>query len=153
MSRGPTAMAGLEDGMHRGRASFLIVDDDEVAVMAVERALDGENIARPVAIARSGAEALNLLRRPGAVRRPCLVLLDLNMPGMSGLEMLAELRRDPALAPTVVFVLTTSDSPQDIAAAYALNAAGYLLKGQGGRTVRAAVRLLDLYARTALLPE
>lgn len=108
--------------------TVLVVDDDDVDVMGVTRALKRLKITNPLVRARNGLEALALLRTEGAVERPYLILLDLNMPRMNGIEMLAELRADSALANAVVFVLTTSDDDQDKVAAYANHIAGYIVK-------------------------
>ena len=98
--------------------TVLLVEDDDVDVMGVERALRKLKILNPIVRAKDGLEALELLRDPHAVRRPYVILLDINMPRMNGLEMLAELRDDPRLTSAVVFVLTTSKSDEDKVAAY-----------------------------------
>jgi CheY-like chemotaxis protein len=108
--------------------NILLVDDDEVDVMNVRRAFQKAHITNPLFVAHDGVEALELLRRN---EFPCdrrLVLLDLNMPRMNGIEFLRELRADPALHATPVVVLTTSDDERDKVDAYDLNVAGYLLK-------------------------
>jgi CheY-like chemotaxis protein len=108
--------------------NILLVEDDEVDVMNVRRAFDKNRIANPFYLASDGVEALRMLRADEVPRERRLVLLDLNMPRMSGIEFLRELRADPALAPTPVVVLTTSDDERDKISAYDLNVAGYLLK-------------------------
>jgi CheY-like chemotaxis protein len=108
--------------------NILLVEDDEVDVMNVRRAFQTNHIANPLFVAGNGVEALEKLRGgevPGDRR---LILLDLNMPRMNGIEFLAELRRDPELAATPVVVLTTSNNDRDRVQAYDLNVAGYLLK-------------------------
>ncbi len=112
--------------------NILLVDDDDVDVMNVRRAFKKNNILNPLYTAGNGLEALALLRGEGGLepipkdRR--LVLLDLNMPKMNGIEFLRELRADPQLSATPVVVLTTSDAERDKVEAYNLHAAGYLLK-------------------------
>ena len=98
-------------------ASILLIDDDDVDAMGVERALKKLRLANPFVRARDGIEGLEIMRS-GAISSPYLLLLDLNMPRMNGIEMLRELRADPNLSSTVVFVLTTSDDDQDKVAAY-----------------------------------
>ncbi len=93
--------------------TILLVEDDDVDVMGIERALRKLKILNHIVRAKDGLEALELLRDPDAVRRPYIILLDINMPRMNGLEMLAELRDDPRLTSAVVFVLTTSKSDED----------------------------------------
>ena len=82
-------------------------------------------------------------------RNPCVVLLDLNMPRMNGLEFLAELRARPELAHTVVFALTTSEDPADVAASSRYNVAGYVVKKNAYESVQAAISMLQGYLRIA----
>jgi len=110
---------------------ILLVDDDEVDVMNVQRAFKRNNILNPLYVASNGLEALDMLRGKGAETVPGprrLILLDLNMPKMNGLEFLLALREDPNLRPLTVVVLTTSDDERDRIEAYNLNVAGYILK-------------------------
>ncbi|MEM9925650.1 MAG: response regulator [Cyanobacteria bacterium P01_D01_bin.50] len=113
--------------------NILLVEDDEVDIMNVQRAFKKSNILNPLFIARNGLEALNMLRdtedNPAEVpheRR--LILLDLNMPKMGGIEFLQNLRNDDKLKSIPVVVLTTSKQDRDLVEAYNLNVAGYLLK-------------------------
>ncbi|MCB9732012.1 MAG: response regulator [Deltaproteobacteria bacterium] len=108
--------------------NILLVDDDDVDVMNVRRAFKKANIVNPIYVAGNGIEALEMLRdnRVPAGRR--LILLDINMPKMNGIEFLRELRRDPDLNSLSVVVLTTSNEDRDRIEAYQLNVAGYLLK-------------------------
>lgn len=108
--------------------NILLVEDDQVDVMNVKRAFDKNRIANPLFVAGNGVEALELLRSKQVPGERRIVLLDLNMPRMNGLEFLRELRADPALQSTVVVVLTTSNDERDKVDAYNLNVAGYLLK-------------------------
>jgi len=108
--------------------NILLVDDDDVDVMNVKRAFKKANITNPLFVAGNGIEALEMLRSGAMPALNRLVLLDLNMPRMNGIEFLRELRADPALAPTSVVVLTTSNEDRDKVNAYQLNVAGYLLK-------------------------
>jgi len=110
---------------------ILLVDDDEVDVMNVQRAFKKNNIINPLYVARNGLEALEMLRGQGQQSVPPerrLILLDLNMPKMNGLEFLRELRADPNLRSLTVVVLTTSDDDRDKVEAYQFNVAGYILK-------------------------
>src|SRR5262249_32844251 len=88
--------------------NILLVDDDEVDVMTVKRAFSRANITNKLYVATDGVEALHMLRSDGIPPSRRLVLLDLNMPRMSGIEVLRELRADPALHAITVIVLTTS---------------------------------------------
>jgi CheY-like chemotaxis protein len=104
------------------------VEDDEVDVMNVRRAFRKSNVANPLFVAGNGVEALEILRRGDVPAERRLVLLDLNMPRMNGIEFLRELRADPELKPTCVVVLTTSNDERDRVEAYNLKVAGYILK-------------------------
>ena len=110
--------------------NIVLVDDDEVDVMNVQRAFRKNNIPNPLFIANNGIEALEMLRGDPSVvplhRR--LILLDLNMPRMGGIEFLREMRADETLKSIPVIVLTTSNEDNDKVEAYQLNVAGYLLK-------------------------
>lgn len=110
---------------------ILLVDDDELDIMNVQRAFKKNNIINPLFVAHNGLEALEMLRstEPGAMpKERRLVLLDLNMPRMNGLEFLRELRGDPELHALTVIVLTTSDDERDKVEAFNLNVAGYIVK-------------------------
>jgi hypothetical protein len=112
--------------------NILLVEDDEVDVMNVKRAFRKNRITNPLYVAGNGIQALEMLRSTGkdkaipSDRR--LILLDLNMPKMGGIEFLHELRSDSELRSTPVIVLTTSNEDQDRVEAYNLNVAGYILK-------------------------
>lgn len=108
--------------------SILLVEDDEVDVMNVKRAFAKSHIMNPLFVAGNGLEALEKLRGGEVSKGRRLILLDLNMPQMNGIEFLRELRKDPELASTPVVVLTTSNDDRDKVEAYNLNVAGYLLK-------------------------
>lgn len=107
---------------------ILLVDDDEVDVMNVQRAFTKANLTNRIHVAGDGLQALQMLRDGSLTQHRLLVLLDLNMPKMNGIEFLRELRSDAALKGTSVVVLTTSNEDKDKVEAYNLNVAGYLLK-------------------------
>ena len=108
--------------------NILLVEDDEVDVMTVKRAFQKNHITNPLFVAGDGLEALEKLRSGDIPKGRRLVLLDLNMPRMNGIEFLQELRTDSELTSTPVVVLTTSNDDQDKVNAYNMNVAGYLLK-------------------------
>jgi CheY-like chemotaxis protein len=118
--------------MNDKQTSVLLIDDDEVDVMTVKRAFKKNNITNPLYVATNGIEALTLLRSDEFSKllpeQRRLILLDLNMPKMGGIEFLRELRADPELRPLPVIVLTTSNEDQDKVEAYNLNVAGYIIK-------------------------
>ena len=108
--------------------NILLVEDDQVDIMNVKRAFDKNRITNPLYVAANGLDALEMLRTNAVPADRRLILLDLNMPKMSGIEFLRELRADAALSSTPVVVLTTSNDERDKIDAYNLNVAGYLLK-------------------------
>ena len=132
--------------------NILLVDDDEVDVMTVKRAFAKANITNPMFVATNGIEALELLRSSSMPQRRRIILLDLNMPRMNGIEFLRELRGDPALALTTVIVLTTSNEDRDRVEAYRLNVAGYLLKPVTFTTFAEVMATLNKYWTLQELP-
>lgn len=108
--------------------NMLLVEDDQVDIMNVKRALKAGHITNPIWIARDGVQALEMLRTGEVPSHRLLILLDLNMPRMNGIEFLQELRSDPELKKLSVVVFTTSDDERDRVEAYNLNVAGYLVK-------------------------
>lgn len=145
----------MDETGRRPLPTLFLIEDDDVDAHAVHRALRALDLGDPVVRARNGIEALEMLRRPGAVPRPCVILLDLNMPCMNGLEFLAALRADPdpALRRSVVFVLTTSAEPRERDAAYDLHAAGYIVKRDAREGFAPIVTMVDLYRQTVELPD
>ncbi|MBL6446968.1 response regulator [Fulvivirga sp. 29W222] len=131
------------------RLHILLVEDDEVDIRNVERAFKKNHIANPLHIARNGLEALDMLKGNNGVARldplPKVILLDLNMPKMGGLEFLQAIRNDPDLKSISVFVMTTSDEESDKFAAYNLNVAGYILKPLSFERFVKAVSILNHY--------
>jgi len=107
---------------------LVLVDDDDIDVMNVQRAFARSHIETPMWVAQDGIAALELLRSNQIPRDRRLVLLDLNMPRMNGIEFLRVLRADPKLCMTAVVVMTTSDDDRDKVEAYQLTVSGYLLK-------------------------
>ena len=112
--------------------NILLVEDDEVDVMNVQRAFKKNNITNPLFFASNGLEALSILRGSNAEtfipQERRIILLDLNMPKMNGIEFLRVLRADDQLQSIPVIVLTTSNEDKDKVEAYKLNVAGYILK-------------------------
>jgi CheY-like chemotaxis protein len=108
--------------------NILLVDDDETGLINVRRAFEKGNIDNPLFYAEDGVRALEMLRDGTFPTERRLVLLDLNMPRMNGLEFLRELRADPKLQAISVVMLTTSDEERDRIEAYGYNVAGYLVK-------------------------
>lgn len=114
--------------MNGSQLNILLVEDDELDIMNVKRAFEKNHITSPLFVAGNGIEALQMLRSGSIPIERRLVLLDLNMPRMNGIEFLRAVRADPELRNLVVVVLTMSDSDRDRIDAYDLNIAGYLAK-------------------------
>lgn len=131
--------------------TLLIVDDDDIDAIALERALRKLRLLNTVCRARDGQEALDMLR-DAVVPAPYIILLDLNMPRMNGLEFLQALRTDLTLTHAVVFVLTTSKSDEDLVAAYRKHVAGYVFKQHMDRDFLEVVSLIEHYWRLVELP-
>lgn len=128
--------------------NILLVEDDEVDVMNVKRAFQKNNLTNPMFHAGNGIEALQLLRGGNGAEPipiPRIILLDLNMPRMGGIEFLHELRKDEHLKNISVFVMTTSNEDKDKVDAYNLNVAGYILKPLSMESFVSAVSILKNY--------
>ena len=139
--------------MDHYQAKIILVDDDEIDARIVKSAFEKQRIANPLIVARDGIEALDILRSETNQAGPLLILLDLNMPRMGGIEFLDELRADPLLRHHVVFVLTTSKADEDKFAAYERHVAGYLVKSEAGRDLMNHLPLLQQYLITVHLPK
>jgi CheY-like chemotaxis protein len=136
--------------------NILLVEDDEVDVMAIKRALKDLRIANPLFRAADGIAALEMLRGENGkepMPHPFVILLDLNMPRMGGLEFLDVLRGDPVLQRSIVFVMTTSTAEDDRFRAYDRHIAGYVLKSSAARTFFEAVTMLEHYWRVIEFPQ
>lgn len=135
--------------------TFLVVDDDEIDVEVLLRAFRRLKIANPVVRAHDGLDALDVLRGTGGREKlepPYIILLDINMPRMSGLELLEEIRRDDELRRAVIFMLTTSDDERDILTSYERNISGYVVKSKAGKSFEEALAMLDHYWKVVELP-
>jgi CheY-like chemotaxis protein len=136
--------------------TILAVDDDKVDMMAIRRSFRDLKIANTIVEAHDGIEALDRLRGENGCERvptPCLILLDLNMPRMGGIEFLDELRHDPSLRRILVFVMTTSSAEEDRFRAYDHNVAGYIMKHRPGETFLEAMATLNAYWRILEFPD
>jgi CheY-like chemotaxis protein len=142
--------------MEEKQTSLLLVDDDEVDVMTVKRAFKKNNITNPLYIASNGLEALAMLRGKEMPKllpsQRRLILLDLNMPKMGGIEFLRELRTDPELKALPVIVLTTSNEDKDKVEAYNLNVAGYIVKPVTFTKFVEAIETLNKYWSLSEMP-
>lgn len=141
--------------MAEGIVNILLVEDDEVDIMNIKRAFQKNKITNPLYIARNGLEALHLLKGEGEEKispLPRIILLDLNMPKMGGLEFLKEIRKCAEFKSVTVFVMTTSNEESDKIQAYNLNIAGYILKPLSFESFVATVSKLNHYWKLSEQP-
>jgi CheY-like chemotaxis protein len=130
---------------------ILLVEDDKVDVMTVNRALKEIKVTNPVVNLENGEEALKYLRDAGNVK-PCIILLDLNMPIMNGIEFLEVAKHDPLLRRIPVVVLTTSGEQQDKINSFDLGVAGYMSKPVDYRQFVEVMRTIDAYWTISEVP-
>jgi CheY-like chemotaxis protein len=143
-------------GTSKNEINILVVDDDDVSSEAVLRVLGKTTLNFTITTAADGLEGLQILRgeHPAKeIRPPLLVLLDLNMPRMDGLDFLDHLRADPELHKTVVFVFTTSNLDLDREASYAKHIAGYIVKSDVGPQYTKLAELFTSYGKSITLPQ
>ena len=129
--------------------SILLVEDDEIDVKALKRAFKKLRIANPITVAKDGIEGWATLQN---MKRPFLILLDINMPRMNGLELLRMIRHDENFHDSIVFILTTSTDEKDKFEAYNLNVAGYMLKSDMGASFIRAIEMIERYWKVIEFP-
>ncbi len=130
---------------------ILLVEDDKVDVMTVMRALKEIKVTNPVVNLENGEEALRYLRDPKN-ERPCIILLDLNMPIMNGIEFLQVVKHDPVLRRIPAVVLTTSEEQQDKVSSFDLGVAGYMAKPVDYRQFVEVMRTINAYWTISEVP-
>jgi CheY-like chemotaxis protein len=130
--------------------TILLVEDDEIDVKALKWAFDKLKIANPLVVARDGVAAWEMLQ---TLSRPYLIITDINMPRMNGIELLRKIRQSEQFRDSIVFALTTSNDEEDKIAAYNLNVAGYMLKTDMGTSFQRAIALIDNYWKVVEFPE
>jgi CheY-like chemotaxis protein len=135
----------------RGSKPVLLLEDDTVDAMTVKRALKDLHVTNPLVRVVNGEEALKYLQDDNNLK-PCVILLDLNMPKMSGVEFLKIIKEDPVLKCIPVVVLTTSRADQDKLECFNCSAAGYIVKPVDYQGFLEAVRILNLYWTLSELP-
>ncbi len=123
----------------------LLAEDDEVDQQAMKRCFKELHIKNDLVVTNNGEEALTYLRNGGKRDKPCLILLDLKMPKMDGIEFLREVKRDAKLKAIPVVVLTTSGLERDKTESFDLGVAGYMLKPPEHLKLVDIVRTIDLY--------
>jgi CheY-like chemotaxis protein len=133
------------------RLCLLLVEDDEIDVLTFKRALKEIHLVNQLYIASDGEEALMILR-DSEQSTPCLILLDLNMPRMTGLEFLKLIKQDDVLKQIPVIILTTSKDERDKIESFKLGVAGYMVKPVDYHHFVEVVRTIDLYWTRSELP-
>lgn len=136
----------------RNAGPILLIEDDDIHAMAVKKALKDLKVTNELIHKANGREALEYLRSE-TNKKPCVILLDLNMPEMNGFDFLKAAKVDEAFKAIPVIVLTTSRDEQDIVESFKLSAAGYVVKPLNYKDFVEAVRALDLYWTLSELPE
>jgi len=137
------------------RISFLLVDDDDVDIIGIKRAFKKYNINNAVVRAKDGIEAMAILNDEEGyetIQKPYLIILDINMPRMNGIEFLKVLRNDPIHKSAIVFVLTTSQYEEDKINAYSFNIAGYITKSSFGANTEKFINIIDSYLKIVDFP-
>ena len=134
--------------MQGRQVTLLLVEDDEIDAETVLRGLAAARLVNPVVRARDGVEALEFLRGTNGrekIRSPFVLLVDIRMPRLDGLGLVRRIRSDQALQRTVIFMLTSSDSDDDRAAAYDEHVAGYIVKSGSKEQFLALANMLEYY--------
>ena len=130
---------------------ILLVEDDQVDIMTVNRALKEIHVTNPVVSRENGEEAIHYLRDPES-EQPCIILLDLNMPIMNGIEFLQVVKHDSQFKRIPVVVLTTSEEQQDKVNSFNLGVAGYMAKPVDYRQFVEVMRSIDAYWTISEMP-
>jgi CheY-like chemotaxis protein len=131
----------------------LLVEDDPGDVLMTKEAFEHYKLRNVLHVVTDGEQALQFLRRTGGYAdapRPGLILLDLNLPRLDGLEVLAELKADPVLKVIPVVILTTSQAQQDVLRSYALHANAYVSKPVDFETFMEVIRQIDNFFVTVV---
>ncbi len=135
--------------------NILLVEDDDGDAKALQRAFQKARIANSIQRAVDGIEALDMLKGVNGKTKPPspgILLVDLNMPRMNGIQFVKALRQDKDLRRSIVFILTTSTLDEDKVGAYDLNVAGYIAKANAAGDFLDLIALMDLYGRIVTLP-
>jgi CheY-like chemotaxis protein len=130
---------------------ILLVEDDQVDKMTVVRALKEIHVTNPLVHRENGEEAVHYLQDP-ASEKPCIILLDLNMPIMNGLEFLKAVKNDDKLKRIPIVILTTSEEQQDKINSFDLGVAGYMAKPVDYRQFVEVMRSIDAYWTISEMP-
>ena len=130
---------------------ILLVEDDNIDAMAVKRAIEDLKVANQLVHTVNGEEALEYLRDKGN-QKVCIIILDLNMPKMNGIEFLKIVKADEELKKIPVIVLTSSKEEQDKIESFKLGVAGYIVKSVDNKKFVEAIKVTNLYWVLSELP-
>jgi CheY-like chemotaxis protein len=130
---------------------ILLIEDDEVDVMTVKRALQDLKVTNQLVSIGDGEDAIEYLRTESATK-PCIILLDLNMPKMDGGEFLKIVKANKALKKIPVVILTTSNSERDVIESFERGAAGYMVKSVDYEKFVETIKAIDQYWTLSKLP-
>jgi CheY-like chemotaxis protein len=125
------------------KQTILLVEDDEIDIKSVKRAFEKLRITNPLDIARNGEEALKYLKDNKTL--PGIILLDLRMPRMDGIEFLKVMKKDQSLKIIPVVVLTTSKEQEDKIESFNLGIAGYMMKPVNYMDFVEVIRTIKMY--------
>ncbi len=138
---------------------LLIIEDSDEDFVALTRMINQAKISNPVYRCEDGEEALEFLYRQGKYEdetlspRPCLIVLDLNLPGTDGREVLAQLKQNQDLKTIPVVIFSTSSNPKDVDACYRHGISGYIVKPMNADRLNQLVKtFLDYWFQTVELP-
>ena len=137
--------------MMKNLKPILLVEDDIVDAMTVKRALKELNVTNQLVHSIDGEQALEYLKADDN-KKPCVILLDLNMPKMNGIEFLQAVKKDEKLKKTPVVVLTTSKEDNDVTTSFRFSVAGYMVKPVDYKKFVEAIRAINLYWTLSELP-
>ena len=137
------------------KLKVLVVEDNQDDVTIIQRAMRKSDVKCELYFAYDGEEALNFLQQKGESEdapRPDLILLDLNLPKINGLEVLAQIKEDERIRRIPVIVLTVSTSQEDMVKAYDSGAASYMTKPVGSKDFERLIETVQEYWRIARIP-
>ena len=135
----------------RNNNPILLLEDDAIDVMTTKRAMKELKVTNPLVVAGNGEVALEYLQDLQK-EKPCLILLDLNMPRMNGIEFLTIIKQDPVLKRLPVVVLTSSNETRDKIESFNLSVAGYIVKPVDYKQFVEALKTIGLYWTLSELP-
>jgi len=131
-------------GKMKNNNPILLLEDDQIDVMSIKRSLKKLKIINTLVVCGNGEEGVKYLNN-AASKRPCLILLDINMPRMNGLEFLKIIKQDARLKLLPVVVFTSSKEEQDKLESFGLGISGYIIKPADPRAFTDVLHVIDIY--------